>query len=77
MVLHHIRVGSSISVFIAKSSLFANQFVNLIGLALLSWKYYFVSIGWLAVQALIMLLNFPNTKSPSLGTMRAYLGACT
>jgi MFS family permease len=67
-------MGISISVFTTKSSLFFNQFVNPIGLASIGWKYYFVYVGWVAVEVLIMFFFFPETKGHSLETMPEVFG---
>lgn len=67
-------MGLSISVFSTKASLFFNQFVNPIGLANIGWKYYFVYVGWVAVEVLIMYFYFPETKGHSLETMPEVFG---
>lgn len=67
-------MGISISVFTTKASLFFNQFVNPIGLKSIGWKYYFVYVGWVAVEVLIMFFFFPETKGHSLETMPEVFG---
>ena len=52
--------------FFTRSSSAFNQFVNPIGLLHLSWKYYFVYVGWLVVETLIVFWFYPETKGPTL-----------
>jgi len=46
-------------------------FVNPIGLQALAWKYYFVYVGWLALEVLIVWIFFVETKRPSLEAIAA------
>lgn len=67
-------MGLGVSVFSTKASLFFNQFVNPIGLAAITWKYYLVYVVWIAVEVIIMFFFFPETKGHSLETMPEVFG---
>ncbi|GKT46163.1 lactose permease [Colletotrichum spaethianum] len=43
-----------------------NTYVNPLGIAAMSWKYYFFYVGWIIVQFVVVYLVFPETKGPSL-----------
>lgn len=43
-----------------------NQFVNPIGLAAITWKYYIVYCVWVPVEWIVMFFFYPETKGPTL-----------
>ncbi|EXF77623.1 sugar transporter [Colletotrichum fioriniae PJ7] len=43
-----------------------NTYVNPLGIAAMSWKFYFFYVGWIIVQFIVVYLFFPETKGPSL-----------
>ncbi|GJD03529.1 hexose transporter protein [Colletotrichum higginsianum] len=43
-----------------------NTYVNPLGIAAMSWKFYFFYVGWIIVQFVVVYLVFPETKGPSL-----------
>ncbi|KAI8302344.1 Lactose permease [Colletotrichum sp. SAR11_59] len=43
-----------------------NTYVNPVGIAAMSWKFYFFYVGWILVQFVVVYLFFPETKGPSL-----------
>lgn len=59
-------MGMSILVFSNKLALFFNQLVNPVGLDSIGWKYYFVFVGWIAVETSIFYFAYPETLGHSL-----------
>ncbi|KAK1993854.1 sugar transporter [Colletotrichum falcatum] len=43
-----------------------NTYVNPLGIAAMSWKFYLFYVGWIVVQFVVVYLVFPETKGPSL-----------
>lgn len=43
-----------------------NQFVNPIGLAAITWKYYIVYCVWVPIEWVVMFFFYPETKGPTL-----------
>ncbi|RFU30888.1 hypothetical protein B7463_g5467, partial [Scytalidium lignicola] len=43
-----------------------NQFVNPIGLAAITWKYYLVYCVWVPIEWVVMFFFYPETKGPTL-----------
>ncbi|KAK1579341.1 MFS hexose transporter [Colletotrichum navitas] len=43
-----------------------NTYVNPLGIAAMSWKFYLFYVGWIIVQFVVVYLVFPETKGPSL-----------
>jgi hypothetical protein len=58
--------GFSLLMFFGKASNFLNILVNPIGLQSLAWKFYFVYVGWLVIELLLVFKFFVETKGPSL-----------
>jgi hypothetical protein len=63
--------GFSLLMFFGKASNFLNILVNPIGLQSLAWKFYFVYVGWLVVELLLVFKFFVETKGPSLEAIAA------
>jgi sugar porter (SP) family MFS transporter len=67
----HIRAkGMSVLMLTGKSAAFLNEFVNPIGMDSLGWKYYFVYIGWLCFEAIIVYCFFVETRGPTLEAIK-------
>ncbi|EFQ25934.1 sugar transporter [Colletotrichum graminicola] len=43
-----------------------STYVNPLGIAAISWKFYFFYVAWIIVQFVVVYLVFPETKGPSL-----------
>ncbi|KAK2009481.1 general substrate transporter [Colletotrichum eremochloae] len=63
--------GFSLLMFFGKASNFINILVNPIGLQALDWKFYFVYVGWLAIEVVVIWKFFVETKGPSLEAVAA------
>jgi len=63
---HHRAKGIAITQTFSRAGSAFNQFVNPIGLANISWKYYIVYVAWLAVELTIIYFVYPETKGPTL-----------
>ncbi|EJT99356.1 general substrate transporter [Dacryopinax primogenitus] len=50
-----------------------NQFINPIGLANISWKFYIVYVVWLACELTIIIIFYPETKGPTLEELSTLL----
>ncbi|KZO98458.1 MFS transporter [Calocera viscosa TUFC12733] len=50
-----------------------NQFINPIGLANISWKFYIVYVVWLACELTIIIFVYPETKGPTLEELSTLL----
>lgn len=40
-----------------------NTYVNPLGIAAMSWKFYFFYVGWIIVQFIVVYLFFPEVSS--------------
>jgi hypothetical protein len=63
--------GFSLLMFLGKAANFLNTFVNPIGLAALSWKYYGFYVGWLCIECLLIYLYCVETQGHSLEAILA------
>jgi MFS family permease len=58
--------GLAINFALTASASVFNQYVNLIGLQNLAWKYYFVYIAILIIEVLCIYFLYVETKGPTL-----------
>ncbi|CAN6598810.1 hexose transporter Hxt13p [Trichomonascus vanleenenianus] len=58
--------GISYFGFIKSASSTINTYVNPVGMAAIGWKYYFVYVGWIAVEWVVVYVTFPETKGLAL-----------
>lgn len=63
--------GFAVLMFFGKATNFLNTFVNPIGLDAISWKYYGVYVGWLAVECFLIWKFFVETQGHSLEAVAA------
>jgi sugar porter (SP) family MFS transporter len=58
--------GISYFSFIKGASSTINTYVNPVGMAAIGWKFYFVYVGWIAVEWIVVYITFPETKGLAL-----------
>ncbi|KZO96105.1 MFS sugar transporter-like protein [Calocera viscosa TUFC12733] len=58
--------GLAVSTMTVNLALFFNSYINPIGMASLSWKYYFVYVAWLPIEVLTIFFFFKETKGHTL-----------